>query len=155
MKIRNALPQDYAQIVLLLQQIAQLHQAGRPDLTGDAKSKHDEEDVAKINANPDTPILVAVDGDVVLGYIFCIIKDYPPRGIFEPYRCLYIDDLCVDEAHRNKGVATQLYEAAIKFGRQRNCSRMELNVWEFNQSAIRFYEAMGMKTQRRIMEAEI
>ena len=33
--------------------------------------------------------------------------------------------------------------------------RIDLNMWEFNENALAFYEAMGMKTYRRYMELKL
>ena len=33
--------------------------------------------------------------------------------------------------------------------------RVELNMWEFNSSALEFYEAMGFRTYRRYMELKL
>ena len=44
---------------------------------------------------------------------------------------------------------------AKTIARKNNCSRLELNVWNFNTNAIEFYEHFGMKCQRKIMEIEI
>jgi len=33
--------------------------------------------------------------------------------------------------------------------------RIELNMWEFNEGALRFYESVGFKTYRRYMEFEL
>ena len=34
-------------------------------------------------------------------------------------------------------------------------SILELNCWNFNKDAIKFYKSIGMNTQRKIMEKEI
>ena len=33
--------------------------------------------------------------------------------------------------------------------------RIELNMWDFNEDALKFYEAIGFNTYRRYMEMEI
>ena len=38
------------------------------------------------------------------------------------------------------------------FARERDLRRIELNMWEFNQGALAFYEAVGFSTYRRYME---
>ena len=65
---------------------------------------------------------------------------------------LYIDDLCVDEAARGHGVGRALYEHAKAFAKDSGCYNLTLNVWAGNDSAHRFYEAMGMKPQKYGME---
>ena len=36
--------------------------------------------------------------------------------------------------------------------KEKGFRRLELNMWEFNQDALAFYEAAGFKTYRRYME---
>lgn len=42
-----------------------------------------------------------------------------------------------------------------KEAKENNFNQIELNCWEFNENAIKFYESIGLKTQRRIMEIEV
>ena len=43
----------------------------------------------------------------------------------------------------------------VRFAKEKGFSRIELNMWEFNQDALAFYEAAGFKTFRRYMEMMI
>ncbi|MBQ8030721.1 MAG: hypothetical protein IJ260_04225 [Butyrivibrio sp.] len=43
----------------------------------------------------------------------------------------------------------------VRFAKEKGFSRIELNMWEFNQNALAFYEAAGFKTFRRYMEMMI
>ena len=36
--------------------------------------------------------------------------------------------------------------------KKKDCKRIELNCWNFNEKAIKFYKKFGMKEQRIIME---
>ncbi len=65
---------------------------------------------------------------------------------------LDIDEFCVDEEHRRKGVATAMIEFIKDFAKENGFQRIELNMWEFNQGALAFYEAAGFETFRRYME---
>ena len=67
-------------------------------------------------------------------------------------KTLYIDDLCVDEKFRGKGVGKELYEAALSLAKEKGCYNLTLNVWSCNESAIHFYESMGLIPQKIGME---
>lgn len=43
----------------------------------------------------------------------------------------------------------------ILIAEENNCNAVELNCWNFNRQAIKFYEECGMNTQRLIMEVKI
>lgn len=65
---------------------------------------------------------------------------------------LYLDDLCVDEACRGQQVGRALYEAVLDLARSMGCYNLTLNVWSCNESAMRFYEKLGLKPQKVGME---
>ena len=68
---------------------------------------------------------------------------------------LYIDDICVDEKARGKHVGKALYEYVRDYARSIGCNNITLNVWEGNDSAIRFYQNMGMHPQKIGMEIKL
>jgi ribosomal protein S18 acetylase RimI-like enzyme len=67
-------------------------------------------------------------------------------------KTLYIDDLCVDENARGRGIGKGLYNAAQELARSSGCYNLTLNVWCLNESAMRFYESCGLVPQKIGME---
>ena len=63
-----------------------------------------------------------------------------------------IDDLCVDETLRGKHIGKELYELAVKLAKDTGCYNLTLNVWSCNQSALKFYESLGLLPQKIGME---
>ena len=88
----------------------------------------------------------------MLGYGFCILKVTKNDPVLSDNTTLYIDDLCVDEACRGRHVGKTVYEHIVHYARELGCNSVTLNVWAFNESAMAFYEAMGMKPQKIGME---
>ena len=68
---------------------------------------------------------------------------------------IWINELVVDEKLRGKGIGTKLFNETKKYAKNNKCDAVELNCWEFNEKALRFYERCGMNTQRRIMDLKI
>lgn len=50
---------------------------------------------------------------------------------------------------------TKLFEEATKRAKDAGAKRLDLMLWGFNESARAFYESLGMKEQRRILEQEL
>ena len=75
--------------------------------------------------------------------------------MLEDARTLYIDDLCVDENCRGRHVGKLLYEHACRFARAQKCNTVTLNVWQGNDSAMAFYEKMGLKRRKIYMETRL
>lgn len=152
MNIRRAQRKDMDRINELLYQVNMVHHMGRPDLFKVGK-KYTDEELAVIISDDNTPILVAVDGqDKVLGYAFCIFKQYVEDNLLTDIKTLYIDDLCVDETLRGQHIGKKLYDAAVAYAKEHGCYNLTLNVWSCNESAMRFYEKCGLKPQKIGME---
>lgn len=52
-------------------------------------------------------------------------------------------------------MAKKLFEFMIADAKKRKLGKIELDVWEFNDSAIEFYQAVGFRQTRRWMEYEV
>ena len=98
------------------------------------------------------PYLVAEVDGTVQGYAFCIFQQYVNHNIMTDIKTLYIDDLCVDEACRGQHIGTALYRHVLDFARASGCYNVTLNVWSLNESAMKFYQAQGLKPQKVGME---
>ena len=154
MTVRKAEEKDFPKIMELLEGIAALHHSGRPDLFREGRfSKYTAGQLPAVIANPDTPVFVAADeNDAVAGYVFCTVKRTHEHPVFRDFTALYIDDFCVDPCRRRQGVGHLMMDAVKAYAKAERFHHIDLNVWEFNESAIRFYESCGMTTQRRYME---
>lgn len=153
MKIRRAQEQDMDGINNLLLQVCLVHHKGRPDLFKYGAKKYSDDELKAIINDDSRPIFVAVDEhNSVLGYAFCIFQQYVGNNIMTDIKTLYIDDLCVDEQLRGRHIGKQIYQAVIAFARENGCYNVTLNVWSLNESAMKFYQACGLKPQKVGME---
>ncbi|MCD7889896.1 MAG: GNAT family N-acetyltransferase [Oscillospiraceae bacterium] len=148
--IRPATISDAPAIMSLLKQVRGLHHNIRPDIFGERK--YTEEELSGLFGNEKSPIFVYEEDGKVLGHLFCSIKDYTGSNQLMPIKSLYIDDFCVDENARGKGIGTKLYEFAKDYAKEIGCHNLTLCVWEGNDSAKAFYDKMGMGTQRTVRE---
>jgi ribosomal protein S18 acetylase RimI-like enzyme len=55
----------------------------------------------------------------------------------------WLEDLYVRDDARRSGLGRALVEAALERARERGCKRIELDVQEDNEAALRLYEACG------------
>ena len=152
MLIRFAETRDVPGILELLRQVGGVHHRGRPDLFRSNAQKYGASQVLAMLNNAANPIFVAVEEDRVLGYGFCVMKDHTQDTVLTPHKSLYIDDLCVDESCRGKGIGKVIYNEILRYAKMRGCYNVTLNVWCCNPSAMAFYESLGMKPQKVGME---
>ena len=136
----------------LLGQVGQVHHEIRPDIFRDGALKYDETALKALLLEENKPIFIGEDGGWVLGYCFCVLKDYRGSGVQTDRVELYIDDLCVDENRRGGGIATALYRHATDYAKRLGCAFVSLNVWCGNDGAMAFYEKMGLRPRHIMLE---
>ena len=152
MTIRFAEKRDIPGIIALLRQVGAVHHQIRPDLFRGGAQKYDEAALEALLADPDRPILVAELEGSVAGHAFCIRQENRDDPVLCDRKILYIDDICVEERLRGRGIATALYDAVLAYAREEGFHSVTLNVWCGNDSAMKFYEKCGMKPQKIGME---
>lgn len=153
MTVRPAQEKDIPQINSLLYQVAGVHHQGRPDLFKGNAKKYTDGELMEILSDKSKPIFAAVDeNDTMKGYAFCIFQEHKGDNVMTDIKTLYIDDLCVDEECRGQHIGSLLYNAVKEFAKEQGCYNVTLNVWECNPSAMKFYEAVGLKPYKTGME---
>lgn len=152
MTIRFAAKEDIPGLIRLLRQVGQVHHEIRPDIFRAGAQKYDEAALSALLRDPNRPVFAAMEGDAMLGYAFGVLQEVKQDGALADRKNLYIDDLCVDEGVRGKGVAKALYDAVLAWAREHGCDAVTLNVWCGNDRAMAFYEKCGLKPQKVVME---
>ena len=152
--IRQANIVDIPRLMDLLHQVNMVHHHLRPDLFKPDTTKYSEQELETLLSDESKPIFVYDDGEV-LGYAFCQITEVKDDRLLQDRKTLYIDDLCVDEAARGKHIGKALFDFVRDYAKSIGCHAITLNVWEGNDSAIRFYQNMGMHPQKIGMEIKL
>ena len=150
--IRQAEEHDIPDIDKLLFEVHKIHSDVRPDLFKAGSKKYSDDELKKIIADDKTPIFVADKNGSVLGYVFCVHKQYINDNNMTDIKTLYIDDLCVDETVRGNHIGKALYEYVLDYAKRRGYYNVTLNVWADNVKALKFYEKVGLKVQKIGME---
>lgn len=152
-EIRKADKKDINGIMRLLRQVNDVHASGRPDIFIPGHAKYNPEKLSSILDTPETPVFSALDSDGnVIGYCFCVVQDNTNANNLIPHKSLYIDDLCIDEKERGKHIGRKIFEYVKLFAEENNFYNITLNVWSCNPVARKFYESLGMKPMKTVME---
>ena len=152
MIIRRAVAKDIPGVDKLLNPVNLIHHLGRPDIFN-AGRKNTDAELTEIFRDDERPVFVAVDeNDTVLGYAFCQMEEVKDDNIRVSMRSLYIDDICVDETIRGQQIGKRLYDHVRAFAKEQGCYHITLNVWTLSPGAQAFYERMGMKPLKTVME---
>lgn len=99
-----------------------------------------------------TPEQLAIDlfDDNVCDCYVCEI-DGEIRGIALYYtsystwkgRCLYLEDIYIEPAYRRLGLGRLLFEKLVETAKIRGVRRMDWQVLDWNEPAIKFYKSIG------------
>jgi ribosomal protein S18 acetylase RimI-like enzyme len=95
-------------------------------------------------ADPSTEYLLALDGDGRAVGV-CQLRYRP--SVWTGAKDCWLEDLFVSEAARGGGHGRELVDRALGSARARGCKRIELDVNEQNEGALRFYESLGFMTE--------
>ncbi len=150
--IRSAELRDIPALGRLLYEVHKVHSDVRPDLFKAGARKYTDEQLEEILQSGERPVFVAEQDGQVVGYAFCIPKQFVGDRSMTDVRTLYIDDLCVDEAARGKHIGTKLYDFVLDFAKRQGYYNVTLNVWADNKAAVKFYEKIGLRIQKIGME---
>lgn len=151
--VRRATTDDIKRILELLIQVDMVHHEGRPDIFKGPATKYNAQELEAIIKDDTTPVFVCETEDgTVAGHAFCISKQVTGDSVLTDIRTLYVDDICVDQAARGKGVGRELYEYVLDYAKSNGFYNITLNVWECNPGAKEFYQKMGLVPQKITME---
>jgi len=90
--------------------------------------------------NPDADVLVAVEGDAVVG-LASVYAVFPSMGFGR--RC-WLEEMVVTSSRRSQGIGRLLLEAATQWARERGCTHLQLDSALGRKEAHRFFLAQGM-----------
>ena len=136
--IRSAELRDIPALGRLLYEVHKVHSDVRPDLFKAGARKYTDEQLEEILQSGERPVFVAEQDGQVVGYAFCIPKQFVGDRSMTDVRTLYIDDLCVDEAAWGKHIGTKLYDFVLDFAKRQGYYNVTLNVWADNKAAVKF-----------------
>ena len=155
MIVRFAKESELDRVNELRKQVNDIHVEGKPDVFKPGFGQELRDFVKVIWNDPEQQIVVAEDDGVICGFAVLHHINKPENPFMKERDFIDIDEFCVDKDHRRKGAASAMVSFIKEFAKEKGFSRIELNMWEFNQDALAFYEAAGFKTFRRYMEMMI
>jgi ribosomal protein S18 acetylase RimI-like enzyme len=150
--IRTATIEDYDGVALVFDEIDLLHRRGAPHVfRAPAGHALDRAYFEAVLTDPEMDWLVAERAGEIVGFLSARVLHAADRPVLVPRDFVEVDSLAVRAGHQRAGVGRALMAAAERWAAERGLSEIELSVWEFNQSALAFYQELGYVTERRKM----
>ena len=153
--IRPATLNDLEQINVIRKQVNDLHVNGEPEIFKSGFPL-DMQDYAKTFIDSDTKqLFVAENNGFICAFAMAeiVIKPETPYTFKQKY--VDIKELGTDEKCQGKGYGKQLINAVKEYAKQHNIKRVQLNVWTFNEGALKFYDKTGFNTYRKYLRLDV
>ena len=150
--LRLAYAEELPRVFELKRQIHQLHVDGDPERFKPIRSM---EDFVQHASGEGMHLLLAEYNGEVLAYALLREIHRPETVNMLPRNAMEVDEFCVGESVRRMGIGRKLMQKVLQFSKEKGFSRLELNVWSFNDDAMRFYEAFGFQTERLYMKMNL
>jgi ribosomal protein S18 acetylase RimI-like enzyme len=135
LSIRPAEPLDAAHIVRLIRQMG-------------SDSEVSEAYVLHYLSGTERGVLLASLGGHVAGLLSYSVR----ADLYHAGNSVLIEELVVDEEHREKGIGGALMEALLKRAEELECRELCLAVMPDNEPAIRFYKKHGLVEEALFLE---
>lgn len=154
--IRLVREEDLKEVNKIRQQVFNLHVNALPHIFKVVWDEKKEFDFLQTILQDENVLLYVFESDgEIAGYAQIEKREKLDRGAKSPRRWCHLSDFGVTQKERSKGVGTEFLRLIEKELKALGFSKLELNVWEFNQGAMRFYERNGFYTLKRSMEKDI
>lgn len=150
MTIRNLTEADYKSFLAIYEELDRIHYENRPDYFGKRECSYPKNAYDECLNDEDTLMLGAFEDDTLLGTVRATL--WNKSGMIEGIKTVCLDNIYVLPDARHQGIAKALFLEVEAWAKAQGAVRLDLHVWDFNQSAIAFYKSLGMDFQYHVME---
>jgi len=153
---RIATAEDHEAICHLAAQVDAYHREILPEVfqefPGPARPK---ESIGSAGLPAEYTWIVAELSGSIVGVLRIKKTCSPDLSMFRKAEFALVDDLVVDQAHRQRGIGTLLLKEAKSWARGQGLKSVQLSIWSRNQRAAAFYRRRGFERIVERMEARL
>jgi GNAT superfamily N-acetyltransferase len=142
--IREAKPKDISAVLQLIRELADFER--KPKAVVNTESELHQHIFKDKICNA----IVADENNEIIGFALYYNSYSTWKG-----KCLYLEDLYVQEARRKHGVGALLFEKIISIAEYQKVRRLEWLVLDWNQPAIQFYKKYGANLDNSWLNGKI
>lgn len=133
MIIRKGVKEDLPQVLVLIKELAEYEKA--PQEVDNSLERMEEDG---FGPNSVFGFHVAEVDQKIVG-----ISVYYYRYSTWKGKCLYLEDLVVNESYRGSGIGKKLFDVTVLEARKTNCRQLNWQVLDWNEPAINFYKKLN------------
>lgn len=150
--IRYARKEELERVNELRKQVFDIHASNRPDLFKDEFTAEFQDIIFSIFESDNSDVIIASRDNVICGFASVEYIDRPMSPYSKARRYYHIIEFGVDEKYRRQKVATEIFGFIKEESKKKGFDRIELDVYAFNEGAVKFYKSIGLATYRLYME---
>ncbi len=128
--VRFATAEDMPAVLELIKELAAYENASTEVKNSTAQLAEDG-----FGDNPAFECVVAESASGVIGFALFFTSYSTWKG-----KCLYLEDLCVNENYRRMGIGKKLFDFVLQLAKERKMKRFSWQVLDWNVPAISFYK---------------
>ena len=132
--IRSATKEDVPLIIVFIRKLSEYER-----LAHQVEATEEVLRSSLFGPTPRAEVLLAFAGEQPAGFALF----FHNFSTFVGRSGLYLEDIYVNEEFRGRGIGRALFARLAEIALERDCRRFEWAVLDWNESAIRFYEALG------------
>jgi diamine N-acetyltransferase len=150
--VRPATADDYDALCALFGEVDALHRDHLPQIFRKPPGPVREPEYCRVLlADENVGLFVAEKNASLIAFGHAAIRDAPPLPVFVPRRYAVVEGMGVKAEFRGHGIGRALMHSIAEWASAKGATAIELNVYEFNQEAIAFYQRLGFDTVSRKM----
>lgn len=155
-EIRKATADDYAPVCDLLHEIDTYHWENVPQIfQPNSGPVREREYYLSRLADESVGFFLAVADGQAAGLVHLFVREALPLPILVPRFFAVVECLVVKKTFQRRGIGRQLMEFGQAWARAKGATSIDLNVYEFNRTAIELYEALGYRSYSRKMSRDL
>ena len=149
---RVATINDYQGLSEVYQEDDDYHADGLPSVfIKTSIPARDQGYIKSILEDDESILLVAEKNKIIVGLVHAQIRNTPNLPIVKPIKYAYVMDIAVRSEFRSLGIGNILMDEVKEWALSKRAHQIRLNVWNFNQTAMRFYRDLGYTVASHLM----
>lgn len=156
-RVRFLKKEDFNSIIPLLIEGHEIHKENREDVFSDLNLDFINKQLNQAFKDDDSHIFVVEDIEKkkIVGFALSKIHVTFNIPLLKSSSYLFIDNFIINKDYRNKGVGKILFTSIKNFCLLKKLDNIQLNVWNFNEGAIKFYKGLGFSTSKKRLELKL
>ena len=148
--IRDAAESDFEGVLSLIMTMDEYHHQCVPDrIKGAEQARLEPQSFHAQIADKSQILLLALKGGEIVGLARAQLVDQAEGRAHLARRIALIHEIVVQRDLRRSGIGKALFNRVRRWANSNSVSTIELNVYDFNDAALKFYNALGFQCLMR------